>query len=105
MARPAKKLKPKPKPEELKRYETDVKYRGKDYGLSVSDKVADDGVTEAHFKYEPHFRPKGERLTGPTRVGVCACVPGKRVCHFHKNTVMGRKMYRYEKARRKNATR
>jgi hypothetical protein len=55
-----KKPKYKPRREELLHYQEDVKDgKGREYGLSVRDKVADDGVTEAHFDYTPHFRPKG----------------------------------------------
>ena len=62
----------KPKPEELNNYATDVKYKGKDYGLHVHDKVSEvDGVIESHLKYEPHFRPRGSKSRGNFGVGIC----------------------------------
>lgn len=68
------KKKPKYKPErdELLHYQEDVKDRhGKEYGLSVKDKVGADGVTEAHFDFTPHWRPKGAKSRGNFRVGMC----------------------------------
>lgn len=66
------KPKRKPRPEELKHYGVDVKYKGKEYGLTVKDKVSDvDGVIESHFDYQPHYRPAGSKSRWNFGVGIC----------------------------------